>query len=278
MPELPEVETIVRCLQARLVGRRLTQVRLKRPEIVAAGPRGLARRLNSCRVQAVRRRGKLIVIDLASAKSLAIHLRMTGQVMIRDSVPNTRHVHFTAALDDGCVLVYHDARRFGRFYYGDTQALDIFSPSGALGPEPLEISAARFSARLRSRRRMLKPLLLDQAFLAGLGNIYVDETLFAARLHPRRVSNTVSERQARELLRQIRLVLRAAIRHRGTTVSNYVQVDGRVGGFRKRLKVYGRAGQPCPRCGRAIRKLTVAQRGTHICPTCQRRAGGDETR
>ena len=270
MPELPEVETVVRYLRRRLVGRCLTRVRLKRGAIVAVGRRGLAQTLTARVVEAARRRGKLIIVDFAGGKSLAIHLRMTGQVVIRDTQPRGRHVHFTAELDDGALLAYHDMRRFGRFYFGDTAALDQFSPSGAMGPEPFDLSPAEFSEMLLSRTRMLKPLLLDQSFVAGLGNIYVDECLFAARLHPRRLSNTVSRRKANELLRHIKAVLREAIRLGGTTVSDFVKADGRVGAFGKRLQVYGRAGTPCPRCGRTIRKITVGQRGTHICPGCQR--------
>jgi formamidopyrimidine-DNA glycosylase len=270
MPELPEVETVVRYLQKRLVGRCVRKVRLKRRDIVATGASRLQHRLESSTVTRLRRRGKLIIIDLDGGQTLAIHLRMTGQVVVRDTLPASRHVHFSAMLDDGAILVYQDARRFGRLYFGDTPLLDQFSPSGAMGPEPFEIPAARFCSDLRRRKRMLKPLLLDQSFMAGLGNIYVDESLFAARLHPCRLSNSVSVPKAIELLKQIKLILRAAIRHNGTTISDYVQADGNSGGFGSKLKVYGRTGKPCPRCGRAIRKITVAQRGTHICPRCQR--------
>lgn len=270
MPELPEVETVVRFLGKRLVARTLTKVRLSRNDIVATGGRGLARRLTGARVEAVRRRGKLIVIDFQGGTSLAIHLRMTGQLVVRDAASTENHVHFTATLDDGAFLVYRDIRRFGRFYYGATVDLDSFSPSGAMGPEPLELSEQRFSQLLRSQRRMLKALLLDQSFLAGLGNIYVDEALFAARLHPRTPSSTVSDRKARELGRAITAVLQAAIRAGGTTISDYVQADGSTGGFKVSLEVYGRTGSPCPRCARPITHITAAGRSTHICGQCQR--------
>ena len=274
MPELPEVETVVRDLRAAgLAGRRIRRVTVLHPAVVAgAAPRTFARRVAGRRIVALRRRAKFIVFELEAGWLLTLHLRMTGQLhLVRRLPPRDRHDHLRLTLDDGRTLIYHDPRRFGRWRL--TMADDALLRR--LGPEPLDdtLTAAAFAHRLARHRRQLKPLLLDQTFLAGLGNIYADEALWAARLHPQRLAHTVRPAEARVLWSAIRRLLRSAIRHRGTTLGlgegNFALPHHERGRYRTRLKAYGQAGAPCPRCGTPLRRLIVGQRGTHICPRCQ---------
>ena len=276
MPELPEVETVVRDLRAAgLAGRRLRRVTVLHPGVIAgATPRAFARRVTGQTIAAIARRAKFIVFRFKAGGLLTLHLRMTGQLhLVRGRPPRDRHDHLRLTLDDGRTLIYHDPRRFGRWRLAaETDAL-----FRRLGPEPLDrtFTAGLFRDRLARHQRQLKPLLLDQTFLAGLGNIYVDEALWAARLHPRRLAHTVRPAEARALWAAIRRVLRGAIRHRGTTLGlgegNFASTQHERGGNRARLQAYGRGGQPCPRCGVPLRKLVVGQRGTHVCPRCQKK-------
>jgi formamidopyrimidine-DNA glycosylase len=225
----------------------------------------------------VRRRGKYIVVDLeregsdpAGAGALVIHLRMTGRLHVdplhEDKRPYTR---VACRLDDGCELRFVDVRKFGRFrFLRDPEEL-----LRDLGPEPLGDTFTRewFHAGLLRRRRLLKPLLLDQSFLAGLGNIYVDESLHAARLHPLTRSNTVGRRKADALWLAIRETLVAAIEREGSSFDTFYRTpEGQPGSYQDRFQVYGRDGKPCLTCGRKIRKIVVGQRGTHYCTRCQR--------
>jgi formamidopyrimidine-DNA glycosylase len=187
---------------------------------------------------------------------------MTGKVLInRTPGPYTRAV---VTLDSGALL-FDDVRMFGRIEYSKRLPERV----ARLGPEPLEISRDEFVSRLRSRRAQIKPLLLNQTFLRGLGNIYTDEALFRARIHPRALASRLSRRRAAELHRAIVEVLTLAIESRGSSVSDYVDAEGRQGWFQALHNVYGKGGEPCPRCGRPIRRTVVAQRGTHYCPRCQ---------
>ena len=262
MPELPEVETIVRGLGPRLVGRRLHHLELPQPRVL----RNDISRAAGCTITAVRRWGKHIVIDLRRARStshLLIHLGMTGQLLLQ-AEPG-RHTHALFHLDGGLTLLFNDIRQFGRLEW----AAQLPRRLTRLGPEPLELSEDEFVRRLRSRRSLLKPLLLNQEFLRGLGNIYADEALFRARLHPRASTSRLRASRARALYRAIVDVLTESIRCGGTSISDYVASDGRRGRFQLRLQVYGRTGEPCPACGARIRRIVVASRGTHFCPQCQ---------
>jgi formamidopyrimidine-DNA glycosylase len=258
MPELPEVETIVRGLAPRLAGRRVVEVQVFSPLVVPVGLQWLRGRS----IAAVRRHGKFIVLELKPGpESLAIHLGMTGKLLTSGGLtPYTRAV-FT--LDRG-VLYYDDIRQFGR--------IEKAGPRVArLGPDPFEIGEAAFAARLRARSAMVKPLLLNQTFLRGLGNIYADEALHRARIHPRAISRRIAAHRAALLHRAILEVLSESIERGGSSISDYVDADGRAGGFQLFHRVYGRAGEPCPSCGGAIRRIVVGQRGTHFCPRCQPR-------
>jgi formamidopyrimidine-DNA glycosylase len=274
VPELPEVETVVRDLCALgLVGRKITGAEVHWERTVAGmRPPRFVRLLKGRRFLTLSRRAKYIVAGLTGGWTLLIHLRMTGQFrVVGRGVPREGHEHLVVRLDDGRDLRFRDTRKFGRWLLTrePDQAL------GALGPEPLgpEFRAAQFAAGLRRHARQLKPLLLDQTFVAGLGNIYADEALWEARLHPLRLSASLSRAEALGLYRAIRRVLRAGIRNRGTSLgagrSNFYTVSGERGRHQERVKVFRRTGAPCPRCGGAIRRLLVAQRSTHVCPRCQ---------
>lgn len=256
MPELPEVETIVRDLAPLLAGRTILSVEIvaglvvRTPLDAAAGQR----------IAAVRRHGKFIVLE-CDRGSLSIHLGMTGKLLVDGArTPYTRVVFH---LDHGD-LVYDDIRQFGRLEWEAARL-------SRLGPDPLAVSPGDFAARLRARRGRVKPVLLNQTFLRGLGNIYVDEALFRAAIHPNALCARLSRARVLRLHEAIQSVLRQAIEHRGSSISDYVDASGNRGGFQNLHQVYGREGEPCSACGAAIRRIVVTQRGTHFCPRCQRR-------
>ncbi len=276
MPELPEVQTIVDALNRQnLPGSTVSGVQVHWPRTIAAEtPESFSRRLAGRRIETIRRRGKFIVCDLDGGRHLLIHLRMSGRLMLEaPDAPRTAHQHVILELGPRRQLRLHDPRKFGRVYLVD----DPGAVLGRLGPEPLSesFSARRLARCLRSRRRLLKPLLLDQGFVAGLGNIYVDEALWDAGLHPLRRSDSLSGEEIRALHRSIRKVLRKGLRNLGTSLgggqSNFHSLADRQGRNREELRVFRRTGEACPRCGQAIRRIVVGQRATHICPDCQRR-------
>ncbi|MBI1792042.1 MAG: bifunctional DNA-formamidopyrimidine glycosylase/DNA-(apurinic or apyrimidinic site) lyase [Acidobacteria bacterium] len=256
MPELPEVETIVRGLAPRLAGRRVENVEVLCRRIA---PRSLSAVAGQT-IRAVGRQGKFIVAECDRGR-LSIHLGMTGKLLL-DAQPGP-HTRAIFTLDRG-VLLYDDIRQFGRIEWNSRRL-------ARLGPDPIEIEGGPFIERLRARRSMVKPLLLNQSFLRGIGNIYADEALFRARIHPRAIASGLSRARAGRLHAAIREVLLEAIDQGGSSISDYVDADGREGSFQDRHRVYGRGGEPCPACKTAIRRILVAQRGTHFCPRCQRR-------
>ncbi|MEW6199723.1 MAG: DNA-formamidopyrimidine glycosylase [Planctomycetota bacterium] len=263
MPELPEVETIVRTCRPRLEGRRIVAFRSLWPKNVAPGARAVSRVLAGQTITRLTRRGKHIVFELADGW-LLVHLRMSGRLEWgEDPERPPAHVRAVWELDDGRRLLLCDARKFGRIIY----TRDLAATTAGLGPEPLarDFTAASLERQLRARRRQLKPLLLDQSVIAGLGNIYADEALFHAGLHPLRRSDELTAAEIGRLHTVIRRVLRQAIAAHGTTI-DWIYPGG---WMQKRLRVYGRTGQPCRRCGTPIIALRVAQRGTHLCPRCQ---------
>lgn len=274
MPELPEVETVVRDLcAARLAGRRITGVRVRWPATIAdTSPEGFKRLLIGRTIRAIRRRAKFILWELDQGWLLAVHLRMTGRFeVVADHRAPGKHVHVVLMLDDGRRLWFHDTRKFGRFYLLQDPAPLL----ARLGPEPLaaNFTARRLAEALAGRRRAIKPLLLDQRVVAGLGNIYVDETLWAARIHPLQPAHTLSPAQIGALHRAMRRVLRQGVRNAGTTLgsgqTNFHSPVGGAGRNADQLKVFRRTGRPCPRCGKAIERIQVAQRSTHLCGRCQ---------
>jgi formamidopyrimidine-DNA glycosylase len=274
MPELPEVETVVRGLQGLLPGRRIVEVRLGKTDFIE-DPVALGQHLPGRRIASVRRTGKFIVLDLEGANqdapqmTLLIHLGMTGQIVISAAAaPIVPHTHVFFALDDGREMRYTDIRRFGQMRILTDEARA--GALGKLGLDPLEASEAEFIAKLSGRRARVKALLLDQHVLRGMGNIYTDESLFRARIHPKRLGANLSADELHRLHRTVREVLTEAIRLRGSSVSDYVDAEGQRGGFQLRHRVYQREGKKCVRCRAEIRRAIVAGRSSYFCPKCQR--------
>ena len=274
MPELPEVETVRRQLEPVLVGREITGSRVSWARTLGgATRRQFASAVEGSRVTAVRRRGKYLIFDLARdagpAGVLVGHLRMSGRMhVVSPDAPAARWCRVELHLADGNTFQFVDVRKFGRLVHADHET-DVLP---ALGPEPLgpDFTATWFAKALKGRRRRLKSLLLDQAFVAGLGNIYVDESLFEARLHPLRRADRVPQARAVALYEAIRETLDAAIAREGSSFDAFYRTpEGQPGSYQAQFKVYGRAGRPCRRCGRTLRRLVVDQRGTHVCTRCQ---------
>jgi formamidopyrimidine-DNA glycosylase len=269
MPELPEVETIVRGLRQKLIGRRITSVRILTSTLLKTPPPSFRKQLTGDLIKKIERKGKFILIGLGTGSTLIIHLKMTGQLLlVPESPPADKHTHLVFNLQPRDLqLRYRDVRKFG--FLGLLSPGQKWPPLADLAPDPFELTAGDFYQRLRLKKRAIKPLLLDQGFISGLGNIYVDESLFRSGIHPLTPSQTLNRDQARGLHRRIRQVLRQAIRAKGTTVSDYRGPEGIVGGFQQYLRVYGRQGLPCPTCRSLIHKTRVGGRGTHLCPICQ---------
>lgn len=273
MPELPEVETIRSDLAPHVTGRSFVNVELSWPGCVALpSPEAFVSTLPGCRIEKSDRRGKFLLFRLAGGGALVVHLRMTGRLRwVEAGAPRHRHVRGVLTLDSGSELHFEDQRKFGRLYLA-TDDLLLENVLRRIGPEPLDdaFTVDALRALLRGRQARLKALLLDQRFLAGLGNIYVDEALFRSQLHPLRRSDTLGEHEIERLYQGIVEALRQGIVNRGTTLSDYRDAWGTAGLNRERLLVFRREGKPCPRCGRPIEKVRVAGRGTHLCPHCQR--------
>jgi len=262
VPELPEVETVVRSLAPRLPGRRIVDAQFSSHHVVRQKFPALRRRVKNQLIKSVRRHGKFIVLELDQGV-LTIHLGMTGKLLL-DSEPGP-YARAIFTLDHG-LLVYDDVRHFGKIEWSE----GLPERAAALGPDALDISLEDFLARLKKRKTRIKSLLLNQTFLRGMGNIYTDEALFEARINPRAIASSLSKERATRLYRAMVDILTTAIRLKGSSVSDYVDADGNKGSFQLQHQVYGRAGEPCPTCGSPIRRIVVGQRGTHYCPKCQR--------
>ena len=243
MPELPEVETIKRQLARKIVGKKL----------------------NNRKINNVRRRAKLLIIDFSDNSSLIFHLKLTGQLVFNGKPsPLTRKVF---CFEDGAILVFNDARKFGWWkIVKNSRTIEE-----QFGPEALEINLSEFKNILSRRpNAKIKPLLMDQKFIAGLGNIYSDEVLYAAKVHPLRRVRTLTDKEIKQIFNNIRKILNAAIKHQGSSVEYYVDACGEKGNFVKYHKVYQRDGQRCPRCAKLIKKIKIGSRSAHFCPNCQR--------
>ncbi len=286
MPELPEVETVARDLRPRLVGATIVGARCSWARTLRSqDPETFARDVAGRTVLAVGRRAKLLVVDLSGDAALTIHLKMTGQLfVVPASAPEDPYVRLVLELADGRELRFRDIRKFGKIglYPRDPTTGELVTePGGAAvfaghGPEPLDptFTLRAFRARLRGRSGRLKPLLLDQSFIAGIGNIYADEALWTARLHPLRSARTLRRADERRLYEAIRSILAEAVERRGSSIDDYTAPDGD-GAMQDRLNVYQRLGQPCPRCGRPIRRIVIGARATHFCSWCQRLSAAD---
>jgi len=279
MPELPEVETVMRGLRQRLEGRVIVRATAHRPDLRWPLPEDLQHRLTSARVTSFRRRGKYILMRLAGGYTVLLHLGMSGRVVLTPLRPNlpTPHEHLVLETDDGWRLGFIDPRRFGSVDLVPTQTEDSHRLLAGLGPEPLdpEFTPALLSASLAAKRTPIKAALLDQKVIAGLGNIYVSEALFRARLSPLRSAHTVPGTRAVRLVPAIKDTLCDAIAAGGSSLRDYVQPHGELGYFQHAWKVYGREREACERCpGRpacpGIRRITQSGRGTFYCPRTQR--------
>ncbi|MDQ6720006.1 MAG: bifunctional DNA-formamidopyrimidine glycosylase/DNA-(apurinic or apyrimidinic site) lyase [Candidatus Dormibacteraeota bacterium] len=274
MPELPEVETIASDLRPHLVGRVIVRCELGFPTIVRhPEPEVFIDSIVGLRVTAVGRRGKYILIHLVDDLLLVVHLGMSGQLrLVEAATPLAAHTHAVFDLDDGRQLRYRDPRRFGRLLLGTEPALLDSRAMPPLGPEPIDpgFGADDMYQRFRRRRAPLKAILLDQATIAGVGNIYADESLHRARLRPDRIAGSLSKKSVRRLHESLRESLLVAIQNRGSSVDTYRDAWGELGGQQEKLLVYGRAGEPCFTCGRPLSLVRIAGRSSVFCRRCQR--------
>lgn len=276
MPELPEVETVARELRPLLIGRQVASARVLWPRTIAEpAPEAFVARMAGQSFADVGRRGKYVVCALASGEAFLVHLRMTGRLkVVGPDSPALAGPHLRAWLQftDGDALAFSDPRKFGRIWLTD----DVMRVVGKLGPEPLawDFTPELLAQRLRGRWGTMKALLLDQTVVAGLGNIYADEALFIAGLHPLRAGAGLTDAEIGRLHEAIRQVLIEAIGERGTTLRDYRPPYGAEGAYQNHLRVYQQTDRPCPRCGAPIHRIRVTQRSTHFCPQCQPEGGG----
>jgi formamidopyrimidine-DNA glycosylase len=275
MPELPEVETIARSLAPRLKGRAIAAVELLyRPLLRTGGRKGLEA-LRGRRVLGVRRRGKMLLIESEGARTLVFHLKMTGQFMFAgEGTPRDKHVRLVVRFEDGQnELRFRDVRKFGFLLCLEGRPESACGELAGLGPEPLDVGLDEFRAILTARKGRIKSLLLDQARIAGVGNIYADETLFDARIHPETPASSLKADAVERLYLSMRKILASAVEAGGSTLadSGYHDADGNAGDFQFSHKVYDRKGEPCIACGTVIRMKRIGGRSSHFCPRCQRR-------
>jgi formamidopyrimidine-DNA glycosylase len=274
MPELPEVETVRRTLERLISGKTIAGVAVHLPRIIRkpAEPEAFIRVLEGRTIESVARRGKFLKFMLDGGLVLVSHLRMEGRYgCYEPTVTIDKHTHVIFSFTDGTQLRYKDVRQFGTMDVFRTDELEITGPLAKLGLEPLSdaFTWKAFQAAFRNRTTKIKPLLLNQEYIVGLGNIYVDESLYSSGIHPERAVNTLSGKEMRRLYDAIRRTLHDAVKAGGSSVKSYVDGQGEQGTYQYQLKVYGRRDQTCVRCDKVIVKTVVAGRGTHYCPQCQ---------
>lgn len=273
MPELPEVQTIVDELKPLINGKTVREISIRWPRTVDADPELFTETLLGHTFQRITRRGKYLCFYLETGHCLTVHLRMTGTFLFQPAEKDHTHIRVILGLDDGLTLYFKDVRKFGR--------MKLWPPGERLlphlGPEPLEEETVFDVLRTLKSRRAIKTVLLDQTVLAGVGNIYADEALFQAGVHPLTPANGLTTRQARELSRRIPRILKQAIKNKGTTISDYRTTEGSEGGNRFFLDVYGRTGEPCRVCKTQVERMVINNRSAHYCILCQaplRKSGG----
>jgi formamidopyrimidine-DNA glycosylase len=268
LPELPEVETIKNELSPHVIGRRFTDVIICDAKLVKQpSVDEFRRKLIGQSISDLKRRGKYLIFRLLNGGALVIHLKMTG-AMLLNPVQTDRYSRVIFQLDNGSRLVFTDRRRLGAIWLLENEQTVI----GKLGPEPLdsEFTAETLAKRLHKRQAPIKAVLLDQAFIAGIGNMYADEALFAAKIHPLRQSNSLSPEEIRNLHKAIVDVLRSAIDSKGASIDTYKRPDGQLGTAHDNFRVAHRGGKPCPVCGTPIQRLAIRNRGSYFCPRCQK--------
>ncbi|MGB4520831.1 MAG: DNA-formamidopyrimidine glycosylase [Candidatus Omnitrophota bacterium] len=285
MPELPEVETIKKELEHALVGKKIIDVIVNNPKVIREPKKDdFVEGLKNVIIKNILRKGKLLILELSSGKSLSIHLKMTGQLILRRPLNisperaqrveglvypgNAKKSRISFKLSDGKLLDFNDQRLFAELRLVDDWHNLKFIQS--LGPEPFDIKVEKFKAMLGAKKTKIKPLLMDQAFLCGIGNLYAAEVLFRAKIHPERSAASLSDRQKEVLFKEIKDTLREAIKHKGSSVDQYVQLSGNPGDYAKYHKVYDRQGKPCLICKTPIKRTSLGGRGTYFCPKCQK--------
>jgi formamidopyrimidine-DNA glycosylase len=274
VPELPEVETVSQGLRQRALGRHILAVDVRHPAVVVGSPEQFAAELEGRAIASIERKGKVLALEMlaenAPPRYLLVRLGMTGQFTVRArETPIEPHTHVLLTLRDEQQLRFRDVRRFGRLRCCTRSEMEAVF--GRLGPDAQQATWEQFLAAMRGRHGAVKSWLMNQQCLAGIGNIYADESLFAARIHPLEQPGRISVRRGRRLFQAVRRVLDQAVRLQGTSFSDYVDIEGRPGNYEPRLRVYQRDGEPCQRCGRTIRRIVVAGRSSHFCPHCQPR-------
>ena len=274
MPELPEVETVAQGLRKRALGRRIVSVEIRHASVIVGSVEEFISTLQGRRFAKVSRTGKAIAVEMtaedgSASRFLLVRLGMTGQLIVApQDAPVEPHTHVFMRLDDGREeLRYRDARRFGKLRSMTLEEME--KVMGSLGPDAQRVTEPHFLAAMKGRKGAIKSWLMNQSFVAGLGNIYADEALFEARIHPLTQPGRVSTDKARELYKAVRKVLDHAVSLGGTTFSDYMDIEGRPGAFLSKLKVYQHTGEPCKRCKHAIRRIIVGGRSSHFCPHCQ---------
>lgn len=272
MPELPEVETVRRGLERLVVGKTIVSVEIHVPKMVKMDTAEFKLALAGQRIQAVRRRGKYLLFTFEEMVLIS-HLRMEGKYLLfEQEVPENKHFHVFFHLADGTTLVYQDVRKFGTFELLPLSAENDYFKQKKIGPEPnaKEFKLAPFERAVLSSQKPIKPLLLEQKLVAGLGNIYVDEVLWASKVHPERVASSLKKAEIKRLHDETIRILQLGIDKGGSTIRTYRNALGEDGTMQQYLQVYGKKGEPCPRCGVAIQKKQVGGRGSHLCPRCQK--------
>jgi formamidopyrimidine-DNA glycosylase len=262
LPELPEVETVVRSIRPRVNGQKILSAEVNSKRVTRNAFDQTVTGLTGAVIQSVRRHGKQIFFDLDRGV-LYIHLGMTGKLLWNGE--RTKYARALLHLENG-TLIYDDVRQFGRVeFYAELPA-----SLKKVGPDALHVEFEEFYARLQRHHAFIKPLLLNQSFIGGVGNIYADEALFASRIHPRAIAGKLSKTRAQQLHKNILAILAHAVEQRGSSISNYVDADGASGSYQQQHNAYARTGEACYRCGKIIRRVVLGQRGTHYCPGCQR--------
>jgi len=266
MPELPEVETIKRELEKAVLGKRITGVIINNPKVIKEPEKeDFVKGLKNVTLKNILRKGKLLILELSSGKSLAIHLKLTGQLVYPG---NARISRVSFQLSDARLLDFNDQRLLGELrLLDDWQGLKFIKE---LGPEPFDLSPDKFKQMLAGKKTKIKPLLMDQTFICGVGNLYAAEALFRAKIHPARPAESLSGKEKEVLFKELKDTLSEAIKYKGSSVDQYVQLSGKPGDYIRYHKVYDRKGKPCFVCKTPIKRIVLAGRGTYFCPKCQR--------
>ena len=266
MPELPEVETIKRELEKAVLGKKISAVIIKNPKVIREPqPDKFKKELTGAAIKNILRRAKVLILELSSGKSLVIHLKMTGQLVYPGTGKQARVIF---QFSDGKTLDFNDQRLFAELRILDDWRKLPFVQS--LGPEPFDIDVGKFKEMLSKKKTKIKPLLMDQTFISGVGNLYAAEVLFRSRIHPQRPASSLSDKEKEKLFKEVKDTLKEAIEHKGSSVDQYVQLTGKPGGYVKFHKVYDRVGKPCLVCKTPIKRISLGGRGTYFCPKCQK--------